>query len=272
MQESLRLLYTKDIVNLSDYEMGYPRLLDCCSLCWNSNCCDTQQTTPQHSYIATGITSSDIISELSNSGIRNVKNWHTGAVMFLAIEPTRKLGTSTATTASGATFIPFQSAVQNGISPNTWSHFTYTSVEEIFVAAVQLFQLKNACLSYVRKCHFPDIAPASDYVSLRNTSSKATTELCSTTFLLKELQLLQPTVVFCVEMDAQFALFQLLAKEGLDISFEIMKLPKPSYTRLMGLRQNAFKHALFGLMAEGLVKAKVIDESFATDCFKKMIM
>ncbi|MCC6762610.1 MAG: hypothetical protein IT252_15430 [Chitinophagaceae bacterium] len=271
MNESLKKLYSNDIVNLSQLAEGHSGVLECCHLCINSQCLDEPQEVNQYRFIATGITATDVIQQLPINEISNTENWHTAPVMFLAPEPSRTLRMFDGEPASGPKFLPFDAALQKGLSDSFWSDFHYKLIEEVFAAAVRLFQLKNACLTYVRKCHFPSIKLVCSNEDLRNKESRETTNMCTSTYLLKELQLLQPKAIFCVETAAHYGIFLKLGLLNVEASFETVMLPHPSYIRLMKFRQPAYKHALFGLMAECLVKAKVIEESFVNDCFRKII-
>lgn len=203
--------------------------------------------------ITHGTSSSDLL-QATNQQHLDLSDWHNEGVVFLMESPNETLD-----------FLQEHEFKGVKKKPSTewyWLHeqqtkqtypqeFDRDRFGSLFNSLVFTFKLKNAYLSNLVKCGMNN--KKGDFKELEEYDSECV-KTCVENILTKEIDAINPVVVFCFGNKVQHNLLRFY--EG-NHSFLTVTLPQPSGRNSL-YDSDFYRHLYFGLVLEGLVAAGVL--------------
>lgn len=205
--------------------------------------------------ISHGATSADVIM---STGIEDLdtSSWHNEGVLFLMEGP------------SVDSWGFYEENEINGIKKKPtkewyWIHekqpkFIYPlqfrggRYGALFNSIIFTFKLKNAYLTNLVKCGLNN--DLNNYKGIREYPTECLST-CVENVLIKEMEALNPKVVFCFGSNVENYLWDLYPT---DYPFQVIGLPHPAGQR-RGFKDEYYRHLYFTKIVEGLYNSKIID-------------
>ena len=215
------------------------------------NICPTDQKFKLQA-ISHGSMSDDYIMALEDSNI-DTSSWKTENVLFIMESP-------------GIVNDFYKEVEYNGIKkcPSVewyWIHekqekYTYPdnfiggAYGNLFNSIIFTFELKNAYFTNFVKCGLND--ENGNYKGLDEYDQNCITT-CFNEYLLKEIDIIKPKIVFCFGSKAESLLWDYYPNE---YSFSVVGLPHPARSR-QGFKNEFFRHLYFHMILEALYKSGI---------------
>lgn len=134
----------------------------------------------------------------------------------------------------------------------------------LFNSIVFTFKLKNAYLTNLVKCGLNNAE--NNYKGINEYEWK-TLQTCAENFLLKELEILKPKIVFCFGSSVENKLWDLYPE---DYPFLVCGLPHPAGQR-RGFKDEYYRHLYFTRILEGLYKVGIVTIDEAENKFREFL-
>ena len=120
----------------------------------------------------------------------------------------------------------------------------------LFNSIIFTFKLRNAYLTNLVKCGLND--SRDNYKGIDHYDWECL-ETCVESFLLKEIEIVKPKIIFCFGSKVEDRLWNLYPD---DYNFKVVALPHPASAR-RGFKNEFFRHLYFSMILEGLYKAGI---------------
>ena len=224
-----------------------------CTLCEDTDCniCPGDSSFKLQT-ISHGATTYDILLATGQDKI-NLIDWHKDGVLFLMENPSNDYGF-------------YEEKAFNGYNKkptNQWywvhdkqemflypSNFKGRRYGELFNSIIFTFKLQNAYLTNLVKCGMNNDV---GFMGIENYNRKCI-DTCFENILSKEINIVNPKVVFCFGKKVSEHLWDLFP--GSETPFTLVELPHPASGR-NGLKDEFFRHLYFTRILEGLYKSGV---------------
>jgi hypothetical protein len=127
---------------------------------------------------------------------------------------------------------------------------------ELFRSIIFTFCLKNAYFTNFVKCGLND--KDTNYLGI-NEYNPECLDICFNEYLLKEIKLIKPKIIFCFGSNPENKLWNYYPD---DYEFEVISLPHPAGQR-RGFKNEFYRHLYFNVILEGLYNTGIysLDET-----------
>jgi len=225
-----------------------------CLLCEKKGCnlCPTDNNF-KLLYISHGASTDDILLATKQNDI-NFFNWHNEGVLFLMEGPSKDYGIYEEIEFTGYKKRPtklwywLHKEQTEYFYPEEFKGGTYGT---LFISIIFTFKLRNAYFTNLIKCGLNNMEDDYKGIEYYNPESINT---CYENFLLKELEIIKPKVVFCFGSSVFNHLDNLFPDE---FPFIVVPLPHPAGQR-RGFKDEFYRHLYYSMILEGLYKSNII--------------
>jgi len=218
--------------------------------------CNTCPTDPDFKLtnISHGASTDDFL-QATNQDKTDLSGWHNEGVLFLMESPSKNYDLYTE--------VEFNGHKKKPTTQWYWVHEEHEAYHypEQFKGGVYgplinsiifTFKLGNAYLTNLVKCGLNNTDE--DYKRLNEYNQDAVTT-CYDAFLVREIAIVQPKVIFCFGSKVYDFLWQQYANAP--FPWRVMPLPHPARAQ-MGFRRDLYRHSYYSMILEGLFEAGII--------------
>ncbi|HVI47868.1 MAG TPA: uracil-DNA glycosylase family protein [Chitinophaga sp.] len=255
------LLQLDNSINIDEYTFNSyllnqrHKITGYCVRC-ETNGCNTCPSDSSYTLqnISHGATTEDLLHATDQLNI-DFTEWHTEGVLFLMESPSKDYDIYEDVVFNGYTKRPtklwywIHEPQQKYNYPEQFIGGTYG---KLFNSIVFTFQLKNAYLTNLVKCGLNDVND--NYKGLKDYNP-ACVKNCYESFLKKEIEIINPKVIFCFGSRVYNFLWDQYEKD--DFPWIVIPLPHPARGR-NGFTPDLFRHSYFSMIVEGLYEAKIL--------------
>lgn len=148
------------------------------------------------------------------------------------------------------------------IYPQEFKGRTYGT---LFNSLIFTFKLRNAYLTNLVKCGLNNDNEEYRGIYKYNYECVST---CYENYLSKEIELVDPKVVFCFGSSVYDHFYDLYPD---DFPFPVITLPHPAGQR-RGFKNEFYRHLYFSMVLEGLYKASIISKKEAANKYREFLL
>jgi hypothetical protein len=204
--------------------------------------------------ISHGSAADDILLATHQNDI-DFSGWHNDGVLFLMEGPSKNYDIYEEIEFNGFKKKPtklwywIHQEQNKGSYPEEFKGGTYGT---LFKSIIFTFKLRNAYLTNLIKCGLNDTND--NYKPLSDYDPKAI-KTCYDSYLKKEIEYIDPKVIFCFGSKVYKFLWEQYATEK--FPWIVIDLPHPARGQ-NGFSNNLFRHSYFSMIIEGLYESKII--------------
>jgi hypothetical protein len=217
--------------------------------------------------ISHGSMSNDFILALKNEKI-DTSNWKNDGVLFIMEGPSNIYDFYEEKEYNG--FKKYPSVEWYWIHDNQDKYiypdyFKGGEYGRFFNSIIFTFELKNAYLTNFVKCGLND--KDGNYKGI-NDYNQECVKYCFNEYLLREIEILKPKIVFCFGSNPENYLWNNYPKE---YPFHVISLPHPAGQR-RGFKDVFYRHLYFNLILEGLFKSGIYSFEETIEKYKAFLI
>jgi len=268
------LLILDDSVRLDTYSFDIymqnngHRLQGYCTKCEEKGCnvCSSDNNY-RLLYISHGATTDDVLLATGQKDI-DLSNWHSESVMFIMENPS----------VDGWGLyeeLEYKAYKKRPAKRWYWIHENQPKLEypeqfkgraygKLFNSIIFTFKLRNAYLTNFVKCGMNN--DEGNYKSMKNYD-RETIQTCFENYLLKEIEITKPKIIFCFGSTVEEYLSEMYSEEH---SFEIVGLPHPARAR-GGFKDKYYQHLYYSMILEGLYKVGIVSKEEAVNKYGEFL-